>query len=478
MSSDSGLDQPVKAEAGEAPPARVLVADDEESMRYFLGRSLKRQGFEVETVAGGDQAIERFEARRFDLAVVDLKMPGADGIEVLARMRKADPEALVILMTAYGTIRSAVEAMRKGAFDYITKPFEMDELLLLIERALKLRATERENRALRQIVERRKAYGGLIGQSAAMRKVFQTIDMLCGSNATVLISGESGTGKELLARAIHMHSLRNEGAFVALNCGAIPETLVESELFGHEAGAFTGAEKRKHGLVERAHGGTLFLDEISEMPMATQVKLLRFLQEKEITPVGSTRTLAVDLRVIAATNRDLEERVAGKKFRQDLYWRLKVVPVHLPPLRERREDIPVLVAHFLERFRSVEGCRVEGFTLDAMIMLCNHSWPGNVRELENIVERIVVLCSKQTTIDVEDLPDTIREQAGPAELRPGGEGVVPFQEASGVFEREYLRNLFKRTRGNISQAARLSGISRSHLHQKIKQLGIDPSRYR
>jgi DNA-binding NtrC family response regulator len=478
MKKGSRKDESMNADAGIAPPARLIVADDEESMRYFLDRSLKRQGFEVETVASGDEAIERYEARHFDLAVVDLKMPGADGIEVLSHVREADPEALVILMTAYGTIRSAVEAMKKGAFDYITKPFEMDELTLLIERALKLRATERENRELRQIVERRKAYGGLIGQSAAMRKVFQTIDMLCSSNATVLIFGESGTGKELLARAIHIHSKRREGAFVALNCGAIPETLVESELFGYEAGAFTGAEKRKRGLVERAHGGTLFLDEISEIPMNTQVKLLRFLQEKELTPVGSTEPVSVNLRIIAATNRDLEERVEEGKFRQDLFWRLKVVPIHLPPLRERREDVPLLVSHFLERFQAAEDCRVEGFTLDAMIVLCNYPWPGNVRELENIVERMMVLCSDRSTIDVEDLPATIREQAGPGERIPMNNGIVPFQEASSAFEREYLKNLFKLTKGNISQAARLSGISRSHLHQKIKQLGIDPSRYR
>jgi DNA-binding NtrC family response regulator len=460
------------------PGARLIVADDEESMRFYLKRSLSRRGYEVETFESGDQAIEGCEARRFDVAVVDLKMPGADGIEVLSRIRAADPEALVIIMTAYGTIRSAVDAMRQGAFDYITKPFEIDELLLLIERALAQRATLRENRELRRIIDNRKAYGGLIGQSPAMLAVYQTIDLLRQSSATVLITGESGTGKELLARAIHLHSDRADGSFVPINCAALPENLLESELFGYEIGAFTGAVKRKRGLVELAHGGTLFFDEISEISDNAQVKLLRFLQERKFTPLGGTNSVQVDLRIISVTNRDIQQMVAEARFRQDLYWRLNVVPVHLPPLRERREDIPVLVSHFLERFQKPDEGALNGFSRDAMILLSGYPWPGNVRELENTIERMVVLHSDKEMLDVEDIPKAIRERAEPR-ARPLLSGdLIPYPEALSAFEREYLANLFKQTKGNVSQAARLSGISRSNLHQKIKQLDIDPSRFR
>jgi DNA-binding NtrC family response regulator len=405
-------------------------------------------------------------------------MPGADGIEVLARIRAADPEAIVIIMTAYGAIRSAVDAMRQGAFDYITKPFEIDELLLLIERALEQRATLRENRDLRKIIDNRRAYGGLIGQSQAMRKVYQTIDLLEQSNATVLITGESGTGKELLARAIHMHSKCAGGAFVPINCAALPESLLESELFGYETGAFTGALKRKRGLVQRADGGTLFFDEISEISENAQVKLLRFLQERKFTPLGGTEPIEVALRIISATNRDIAQMVVEARFRQDLFWRLNVVPIHLPPLRKRREDIPVLVSHFLEEFQESGPGRVKGFTLDAMIVLTGYPWPGNVRELENTIERMVVLHADKEMIDVGDIPQEIQAKADTqARLFLSGD-LMPYPDALGAFEREYLSNLFKQTKGNISQAARISGISRSNLHQKIKHLDLDPARFR
>jgi two-component system response regulator AtoC len=462
------------------PPCRVLVADDEESMRHFLDRSLKRRGFEVETVDSGDAAIERFEARPPDVAVLDLKMPGADGIEVLARMRAADPEALVIIMTAYGTIRSAVEAMRLGAFDYITKPFEIDELLILIERALSQRATLRENRQLRQMVDNRRACGGLIGQSPAMREVFQSIDLLSESSTTVLIEGESGTGKELLAHAIHLNSPRRGGEFVPLYCVALPENLFESELFGHAPGAFTGATKAKRGLIDKAHGGTLFLDEVSEISTASQLKLLRFLQEREFTRLGSTEPVRIDVRIIAATNRDLEAMIEDGTFRKDFYWRLKVVPVRIPPLRERREDIPLLASHFLERFNKESGGGVQGFTLEAMILMTGYAWPGNVRELENAVERLVVLHADKEMIDVEDLPPEVRGQATAGWARTAGTEAGPpvFQEALGNFERLYLVDLLQHTSGNVSQATRISGISRSRLHAKIKQHGIDTGEFR
>jgi len=470
--------QMMNEEKSDTPRPRILVADDEESMRVFVERSLSRRGYKVEAVASGEAAIERCEERRFDAAVVDLKMPGTDGIEVLTRVREQDPEALVIIMTAYGTVSSAVDAMKRGAHDYITKPFEIDELLLLLERALGQRAALRENRELRRLVDNRRAYGGLIGQSPAMRAVFQNIDLLRESSSTVLITGESGTGKELLARAIHMNSGRAQGPFIGLNCTALPDNLFESELFGFAAGAFTGAQKGKQGLMMLADGGTLFLDEIAEISDKAQVKLLRFLQERTFRPLGTTETLSVDLRIITATNRHLEKRVEDGAFRQDLYWRLNVVPIHLPPLRERREDIPVLASHFIERQMEKGAAASKGLSVDAMIVLSCYPWPGNVRELENTIERMIVLHPGKELLDVEDVPEEIRNKAAGGEgLRAPGDTLV-FKDAQSTFEREYFSGLFKRTRGNISQAAQLSGISRSQLHYKIKKLGFDPSRYR
>jgi DNA-binding NtrC family response regulator len=447
-------------------------------MRYFLGKSLKRQGFEVKVVESGDKAIELYEARRFDLAVVDLKMPGTDGIKVLSRIRSSDPEALVIIMTAYGTIRTAVEAMRQGAFDYITKPFEIDELSILIERALKQRALIRENRDLRQIIDSRKSYGGMIGQSPAMHSVYQTVDMLQDSTSTVLITGESGTGKELVARAIHLNSKRLNGNFVPINCAALPENLLESELFGHEPGAFTGAVQRKHGLVERADKGTLFLDEIAGMTSRSQLKLLRFLEERKFLPLGSTKPIYADLRIIAATNQDLETMVQKGQFREDLYWRIKVVCIHLPPLRERREDISVLASYFLERFNKLQNVALESFTMDAMIAMTSYPWPGNVRELESMVERLVVFHKDKRVIDVEDIPWVIRDSANNCTSKLIRGDLKPYRKAIDSFEFDYFSELVKRTRGNISQAARLAGISRQNLHQRIKQLGIETYRFR
>ncbi len=459
------------------PGATVIVADDEESMRHFLQRSLQRNGFEVTAVESGDQAIELYEARPFDVAVLDLKMPGTDGIAVLERIRAADPEALVIIMTAYGTIRSAVDAMRLGAFDYITKPFEIDELLLLIERALGRRATLRENRALRQMVDNRRAYGGLIGQSREMRAVFQAIDLLRDSVATVLIHGESGTGKELLAHAIHLNSSRLKGEFVPLNCAALPETLLESELFGHEAGAFTGAARSKRGLVARADRGTLFIDEVSEISPGAQLKLLRFLQERKFTPLGSTRSESVDLRIIAATNKDLSKMVSEGSFREDLFYRLNVVPVHLPPLRVRREDIPILADHFLQKYAESSSGGLEGFSLEAKMVLSNYSWPGNVRELENTVERMAVMHGEKKLLDVEDIPREIQGDTGARWTSLNREPLL-FQDASSGFERDYLTYLLKHTRGNVTDAARISGISRSHIHTRIKHFGLEPASFR
>ncbi len=478
MTEPSGADSAgTGTEPKPAAVARVLVVDDEESMLWFVRRGLRRHGFEVEGVERGEVAIERFEARPFDVVVTDLKMPGVDGLEVLAHVRAADPEAIVVMMTAHGTIATAVEAMRRGAFDYVTKPFEMDELVLSIERALAQRATLRENRNLRALVDHRTAFGGLIGQSPSMRAVFQTIELVQGSDATVLVTGESGTGKELVARAIHAGSRRAAGPFVPVHCAALPAGLIENELFGHEPGAFTGATGRHRGVISRADGGTLFLDEVAEIPLPIQIKLERFLQDREYVPLGGGDPVQVDARVVAATNRDLGEAVRAGTFREELFWRLNVVPIHLPPLRDRREDIGVLALHFLERLAERHGAATTGFTVDAMLALTRHEWPGNVRELQNTVERALVLHSGQVELDAPDLP--IEPAAEP--VRTAGafaERHVLLQDAVQVFERQYLQELMRQTRGNVSEAARLAGISRGHLHRKLKSLGLDPDGFR
>ncbi|MEQ8765442.1 MAG: sigma-54 dependent transcriptional regulator [Planctomycetota bacterium] len=460
-----------------AGPVRILIADDEESMRFYLKRSLTRRGYAVETVASGDEAIAAYEARRFGMALVDLKMPGADGLEVVRRIRKLDPEAAVVVMTGHGSIPTAVEAMRRGALDYLTKPFELDELLIVIERGLDQQATRRENRELRKLVDNRSVYGALIGQSPAMRSVYQSIDLLEQSDATVLISGESGTGKELVARAIHHHSPRASGSFVPLHCAALPEGLLENELFGHVAGAYTGAEQAKRGLVERADGGTLFLDEVGEISLASQVKLLRFLQEHEFTPLGGSETCTVDLRIVAATNRNLEQAVESGELREDLFWRLNVVPIVLPPLRDRREDIPALISHFIERYQARAIETVSRVSVDAMIRLVGYSWPGNVRQLENVVERLLVLHSREDELLVEHLPPEIREERQSV-TDTGDPSDESYQQALERFEREYLSRLLEQTGGNVSEAARLSGLSRPNVHRKAKQLGLDLDSFR
>jgi len=452
---------------------RVLLADDEESMRYFVSRGLERHGFVVDVVDNGTAATERYDAHPHDVAVLDLRMPGLDGIGVLRHIRNRDPEAIVILITAFGSIASAVEAMKLGAFEYVTKPFEIDELVLLIDRAIGHRRTVRENRDLRQIVDTRTEYAGLIGQSAAMRAVFDRIDLLRNSDATVLIRGESGTGKELVARAIHMESRRANGEFVAINCAAIPQNLFENELFGHEPGAYTGATTSKAGLCSRADGGTLFIDEVSEMPLAAQAKLERFLQEKSILRLGGSEPVKVDVRVCAATNKDLEQLVAEHEFRKEFYFRLNVIGIQLPALRERREDVPALIDHFLNRMRSEGRCDLQGFTVDAALALSRYDWPGNVRELQNTLERVVVMNPGRELLDVTDLPaELVDPRLSEVSSRSA------FKEAVQDFERHYFTRLLETTAGNISEVARISGLSRGHLHRKIKQLGIEAGGYR
>ncbi|MFO0630867.1 MAG: sigma-54 dependent transcriptional regulator [Polyangiales bacterium] len=386
------------ATPGSRPPAenatprgRLLVVDDEATARRALATLLTEDGYEVDTAASGSEALERIASHPPDIVVTDVRMPGIDGVELLTRTKALDPNIAVVVMTAFGTVRDAVRAMRAGAEHYVTKPVDLDELTLVLERVMQTRALRNETNILRARVRAEHRFENLLGTSAPMQSLVKTILQVAPSRATVLITGESGTGKERVAQAIHEASPRRDGPFVKLHCAALAETLLESELFGHEKGAFTGANTRREGRFKLAHGGTLFLDEISEISPAIQVKLLRVLQEREFERVGGNETLKVDVRIIAATNRDLSNLVRDGRFREDLYYRLNVVSLRLPPLRARREDIPMLATHFLKRFARDTDHAIEGFSPEAMAALSAHNWPGNVRELENAVERAVVM---------------------------------------------------------------------------------------
>jgi two-component system response regulator PilR (NtrC family) len=385
----------------------VVVADDERSMRELLAIVLAREGYEVAVAENGRQALDAIAAGGADLLISDIRMPDMSGVEVLRAAKQQDPDFDGIFITAFASAETAVDALRLGACDYLTKPFDVDELKLRVRKALERRTLRRENVALKRLVGAPHCFGGMIGRGDAMLAVFRLIETIAATTSTVLITGESGTGKELAARAIHFHSLRRDRPFVALNCGALTETLLESELFGHVKGAFTGAAGPKKGLVEVAHEGTIFLDEIGEMSPGMQVKLLRVLQERKFRRVGGTDETEADIRIVAATNRDLRKEVTEGRFREDLYYRINVIPLHLPPLRERREDIALLAQHFLERFASEMGKAIEGFSPEARAALEAYAWPGNIRELENAVERAMALESSPV-IGLASLPDAVR----------------------------------------------------------------------
>ena len=439
-------------------------------MRHFVAKGLRRLGFEVEAVASGTDAVARYEARPFDLCVSDVRMPGLDGVQTLEKLRGLDPDALVVLMTAYGSIQSAVDAIRRGAFDYVTKPFEIDELAVAIERALEHRALRTENRALKQLVDARDGYAGLVGQSPAMRSVFATIERLRGSEATVLIGGESGTGKEMVARALHEESDRAEAPFVVVNCGALPETLMESELFGHEKGAFTGATQKKDGLFRAAAGGTIFLDEIGELAMPLQVKLLRALQERKIRSVGGQKELDVDVRVVAATNRELEKEVEAGRFRQDLFYRLNVIRIHLPPLRERADDVSLLADHFVAKHGALQGKRLT-LSSDARRWILAQPYPGNVRELENVIERAVTMALADEIV-VEDLAEPMRPsgtpELGKVTLGPGFE----IDRWLGDMEKSLLVRALGESSGSQTRAAKLLGTSFRSFRYRLQKYGL------
>ncbi|MGE5849136.1 MAG: sigma-54-dependent transcriptional regulator [Candidatus Methylomirabilota bacterium] len=458
---------------------RILVVDDEENILHFLSRLLEEEGYAVEIARKAEEVRARDWGVPLDLAIIDLRLqPGEDGIALLQVLRERAPEASAILMTAYGSIESAVAAMRAGAYDYVTKPFRAEEILKVVDKALEQRRLQREVRRLRREVERRYSFANLIGKSQVMQEVFHQIEQVAASRGTVLISGESGTGKELVARAIHYNSPRKDGPFVVIDCTAIPETLQESELFGHAKGAFTGAVGTKRGLLEEADGGTLFLDEVGELRPPTQAALLRVLQDGTFRRVGDTRTLRVDVRVIAATNKDLAQAVQAGQFREDLYYRLKVVPIHLPPLRDRQEDIPLLVDHFLQSAKGEPAHghgKVRRITPEALELLLRYPWPGNVRELENTIERALLFCDGEAISPVH-LSAEIRDRAETPQLGIARDSLC-LREALGRMTRDIelglIRRALDRARGNRTQAARLLGISRRALLYKLKGMAGD-----
>jgi two-component system nitrogen regulation response regulator GlnG len=469
--------------------ARILIADDEDSLRWVLEKGLRQVGYEVTAVKDGDQAIQAFESAPFDLVFLDVRMPGLDGLAALERLRAIRPDAYVVVMTAHGTMDTAIKAMQRGAYDYLAKPFDLDEVLLLTERALAAGRLTQEVARLRRGLQEVREFSALIGRHLRMQEVYKTIGRIAGTDVTVLLRGESGTGKELVARAIHHYSRRSGRPFVAVSCAAIPGTLLESEMFGHERGAFTDAKERKLGKFEMAHGGTLYLDEIGDMPIELQAKLLRALQERTIERVGGHEPIPVDVRVLAATNRDLEALMKEARFREDLFYRLNVVALNLPPLRERRRDVPLLVEHFLAKYADELGER--GVTPEALDRLVGHDWPGNVRELENVIQRAMVLATAGVILP-EHLPigpvsaaasvavDASLEEIIERKLMECVRGLRQRSTANlydlmiGLVEKPLLRAVLRETEGNQVRAAQILGINRNTLRKKLTEHGINP----
>jgi len=470
-------------------PARVLIADDEDGLRWVLEKGLRQAGYEVTAVRDGDEALRAFSDAPFDLVFLDIRMPGTDGLTVLAKLRELAGDAHVIVMTAHGTMETAIQAMQRGAYDYLAKPFDLDEVLLLAERALAAGRLTQEVARLKTGLQEVWEFGALIGRHPRMQEVYKTIGRIAASDVTVLLRGESGTGKELVARAIHHYSRRAGRPFVAVSSAAIPGTLLESELFGHERGAFTDAKERKLGKLELAHGGTLFLDEIGDMPPELQTKLLRALQERTIERVGGQESLRIDVRVLAATNRDLETMMREGRFREDLFYRLNVVTVTLPPLRERRRDVPLLVEHLLAKYATDLGER--GVAPEALDRLVGHDWPGNVRELENVVQRAMVMATSGVILP-EHLPigpvsaaasvaiDATLEEIIERKLLECVRGLREHASANlydlmvGLVEKPLLRAVLRETGGNQVRAAQILGINRNTLRKKLTEHGIEP----
>ena len=455
--------------------ANILIVDDELSIRKALEKFLTELKYTVFTAGDGEEALKILGRNNIDLALVDLVMPKMDGIQFIREMKTAAPSAIAIVLTGFGTITSAVEAIKVGAYHYLTKPFELDDIASLIETALDHKHLKFENRTLKKQLHEKYKFENIIGKSDPMFSIFSLIEKVAETDSTVLILGESGTGKELIAKAIHFNSLRKDKPLVTVNCAAIPEDLLESELFGHMKGSFTGASATTEGRFRSANGGTIFLDEIGDMSSKLQVKLLRVLQERKFEPVGSTQTQEVDVRILAATNQNLEDAVKAGRFREDLYYRLNVIPIHLPSLKERPGDIPLLIAHFINKYTLESGKKISGMTDAAKDVLQNYSWPGNVRELENMVERIVILKEKGA-IDVEDLPPKIK---GDIHLKPGQihleipETGISFKHAISNFENELILKALQQTGWNKNKAAVLLKLNRTTLVEKIKKKGLE-----
>ncbi|HOX36967.1 MAG TPA: sigma-54 dependent transcriptional regulator [Candidatus Brocadiia bacterium] len=445
----------------------ILIVEDDPDSAVAMAEALERDGHSCATTPSGREAIEKASGGEYEVVITDLRLPDIDGMQVLQQIRDASPETELIMVTAYGRHNTAVEAMQRGASAYISKPVNTDELRVIVNRSTDLIGTRRENQALRRQLNVRFGLENIIGNSAGMVRIFELIHQIAPTDATVLIQGESGTGKELIARAIHANSRRGSQRFVVLNCAALTESLLESELFGHEKGAFTGATVQRVGLFEHADHGTIFLDEIGDMPLSSQVKLLRVLETGEIVRVGSNEPIRVDVRVLAATHRNLSEFVEDKKFREDLFYRLNVVSLRLPPLRERREDISLLAASFMEMFASEHGKRITGISPDAMNALFSHDWPGNVRQLKNCVEHMVVV-SRDDVLDTDDLPDYVVGRSAPVEGASPENAPMTLED----LEREHVRRVLQMVGGNREKAAQILGIGERTLYRKIERYDL------
>jgi two-component system response regulator HydG len=447
---------------------RILVVDDEESIRMMLRAVLEEEGYEIIEAADGPEAVKAVEQNPLDLILLDIRMTTMDGIETLTEIRKISPFVPVLMMTAYATVKTAVEALKAGAFEYLAKPLDIEELKILVQKALEYYRLREENLTLKERLGSRFDFSRIIGKGRKMKELFDFLAQVAPSEATVLILGESGTGKELVANAIHHNSPRTQQPFVKVACAALPETLLESELFGHEKGAFTGAIARREGRFQAAHRGTIFLDEVGEMSLAIQTKLLRVLQEREFEPVGSSRTAKVDVRVIAATNKDLGKEIKEGRFREDLFYRLNVIPIHLPPVRERKEDIPALANHFLSLYREKNKKEIKEISPKALDLLIRHDWPGNIRELENCLERAVIV-ARGELLAPADLPPAIQNlPAGKEDAEIPFPAGISLQEA----EKALILKTLEDTGGNRSRAAEILGINRRTLQMKLKEYGM------
>lgn len=444
----------------------ILIIDDEAIIRETLSDWLEREGYITETVVTGEEGIEKERINKFDIAIVDLKLPGMDGIEIIRKLKEIDPDISVIMITAYATIETAVCAMKEGASDYLTKPFNLEEISLVVKKIAEHQRLIAENILLRKQLQDRYSFKNIVGKSSKMRKIFELIESVADSDSTILIQGGSGTGKEVIAQAIHQRSSKANRPFITVNCAAIPDNLLESELFGYEKGAFTGALQSKKGRFELANGGTLFLDEVTDMSLAAQIDLLRVLQEKEFRRVGGEKLIPTNVRIIAASNKDVEEEVTSNNFREDLYYRLNVIPIYLPPLRERKRDIPFLITHFLKKYSKKTKRKIKGVSKESLILLARYNWPGNVRELENVIERAIVL-GKEEFIMPNDLPERIRK-----DTVTGKDACPTVDKSLEEIEKEYITSILRETSWNLSQTAKTLEITRATLYNKIRKYRI------